>query len=104
MLGAAAHAQPSRIQTPPAPLQRRARTAHTPTRAGCAPLKVKRRRRRHSPARSTCGLSGFPQLTLLASVGADMVSKSRNGYGGHMSADMLFTLGLLALMPPTIVV
>ena len=30
-------------------------------------------------------------------LGADMVSKSRN-----MSADMLFTPGLLAVMPPTI--
>ena len=38
-----------------------------------------------------------PERTLLASLGADMVGKSRN-----MSADMLFTPGLLALMPPTI--
>ena len=72
-----------RIQTPP--LQRR--THRTP---GCAPLK----RRRHSPARSTCadafGVRSSP-------LGADMVGKSRN-----MSADMLFTPGLLALMPPTI--
>ena len=72
-----------RIQTPP--LQRR--THRTP---GCAPLK----RRRHSPARSTCadafGVRSSP-------LGADMVGKSRN-----MSADMLIMPGLLALMPPTI--
>ena len=72
-----------RFQTPP--LQRR--THRTP---GCAPLK----RRRHSPARSTCadvlGVRSSP-------LGADMVGKSRN-----MSADMLFMPGLLALMPPTI--
>ena len=72
-----------RIQTPP--LQRR--THRTP---GCAPLK----RRRHSPARSTCadafGVRSSP-------LGADMVGKSRN-----MSADMLFTPGLLALIQPTI--
>ena len=72
-----------RIQTPPP--QRR--THRTP---GCAPLK----RRRHSPARSTCadafGVRSSP-------LGADMVGKSRN-----MSADMLFMPGLLALMPPTI--
>ena len=72
-----------RFQTPPP--QRR--THRTP---GCAPLK----RRRHSPARSTCadafGVRSSP-------LGADMVGKSRN-----MSADMLFMPGLLALMPPTI--
>ena len=72
-----------RLQTPP--LQRC--THRTP---GCAPLK----RRRHSPARSTCadvlGVRSSP-------LGADMVGKSRN-----MSADMLFMPGLLALMPPTI--
>ena len=72
-----------RFQTPP--LQRR--THRTP---GCAPLK----RRRHSPARSTCadvlGVRSSP-------LGADMVGKSRN-----MSAVMLFMPGLLALMPPTI--
>ena len=72
-----------RIQTPP--LQRR--THRTP---GCAPLK----RRRHSPARSTCAAA--PSLRSLP-LGADMVSKSRN-----MPADMLFTPGLLALMAPTI--
>ena len=72
-----------RIQTPL--LQRR--THRTP---GCAPLK----RRRHSPARSTCA----DALSLRSSpLGADMVGKSRN-----MSADMLFMPGLLALMPPTI--
>ena len=72
-----------RLQTPP--LQRR--THRTP---GCAPLK----RRRHSPARSTCA----DALSLRSSpLGADMVGKSRN-----MSADMLFMPGLLALMPPTI--
>ena len=72
-----------RFQTQP--LQRS--TQRTP---GCAPLK----RRRHSPARSTCadafGVRSSP-------LGADMVSKSRN-----MSADMLFTPGLLAVMPRTI--
>ena len=72
-----------RFQTPP--LQRR--THRTP---GCAPLK----RRRHSPARSTCA----DALSLRSSpLGADMVGKSRN-----MSADMLIMPGLLALMPPTI--
>ena len=72
-----------RLQTPP--LQRC--THRTP---GCALLK----RRRHSPARSTradvLGVRSSP-------LGADMVGKSRN-----MSADMLFTPELLALMPPTI--
>ena len=72
-----------RLQTPP--LQRC--THRTP---GCALLK----RRRHSPARSTradvLGVRSSP-------LGADMVGKSRN-----MSADMLFTPGLLGLMPPTI--
>ena len=63
------------------------RTHRTP---GCAPLK----RRRHSPARSTC--ADAPSLRS-SPLGADMVGKSRN-----MSADMLFTPGLLALMPPTI--
>ena len=57
----------------------------------CVPLSE---RRQHRPARSTCadvlGVRSSP-------LGADMVSKSRN-----MSADMLFTPGLLALMPPTI--
>ena len=72
-----------RIQTPP--LQRR--THRTP---GCAPLK----RRRHSPARSTC--ADAPVLRS-SPLGADMVGKSRN-----MSADMLIMPGLLALMPPTI--
>ena len=72
-----------RIQTPP--LQRR--THRTP---GCAPLK----RRRHSPARSTCADASVLRSSPL---GADMVGKSRN-----MSADMLFMPGLLALMPPTI--
>ena len=72
-----------RIQTPP--LQRS--TQRTP---GCAPLK----RRRHSPARSTCAAA--PSLRS-SPLGADMVGKSRN-----MSADMLFMPGLLALMPPTI--
>ena len=57
---------------------------------GCAPLK----RRRHSPARSTCAAA--PSLRS-SPLGADMVGKSRN-----MSADMLFMPGLLALMPPTI--
>ena len=72
-----------RFQTPP--LQRR--THRTP---GCAPLK----RRRHSPARSTCA----DVLSLRSSpLGAGMVSKSRN-----MSAGMLFMPGLLALMTPTI--
>ena len=72
-----------RFQTPPP--QRR--THRTP---GCALLK----RRRHSPARSTCA----DALSLRSSpLGADMVGKSRN-----MSADMLFMPGLLALMPPTI--
>ena len=72
-----------RLQTPPP--QRR--THRTP---GCAPLK----RRRHSPARSTCAdASGVRSSPL----GANMVGKSRN-----MSADMLFMPGLLALMPPTI--
>jgi len=56
-----------------------ASAAHAPhTRLRCAPLK----RRRHSPARSTCadasGVRSSP-------VGANMVGKSRN-----MSADMLF--------------
>ena len=72
-----------RLQTPP--LQR-----CTHRTVGCAALK----RRRHSPARSTCadafGVRSSP-------LGADMVSKSRN-----MSADMLFTPGLLAVMPRTI--
>ena len=67
-----------------------ASAAHAHRTPGCAPLK----RRRHSPARSTCadafGVRSSP-------LGTDMVGKSRN-----MSADMLFTLGLLALMPPTI--
>ena len=72
-----------RIQTPP--LQRR--THRTP---GCAPLK----RRRHSPARSTCAAAPVLRSSPL---GADMVGKSRN-----MSSDMLFTPGLLGLMPPTI--
>ena len=72
-----------RFQTPP--LQRC--THRTP---GCAPLK----RRRHSPARSTCAAAPVLRSSPL---GADMVSKSRN-----MSADMLFMPGLLALMPPTI--
>ena len=56
----------------------------------CMPLSE---RRQHRPARSTCadvlGVRSSP-------LGADM-SKSRN-----MSADMLFTPELLALMPPTI--
>ena len=73
----------SRIQTPP--LQRC--THRTP---GCAPLK----RRRHSPARSTCAAAPVLRSSPL---GADMVGKSRN-----MSSDMLFTPGLLGLMPPTI--
>ena len=73
----------SRIQTPP--LQRC--THRTP---GCAPLK----RRRHSPARSTCAAAPVLRSSPL---GADMVGKSRN-----MSADMLIMPGLLALMPPTI--
>ena len=47
-----------------------------------------------SPARSTCAAA--PSLRS-SPLGADMVGKSRN-----MSADMLFTPGLLALMPPTI--
>ena len=72
-----------RIQTPP--LQRR--THRTP---GCAPLK----RRRHSPARSTCAAAPVLRSSPL---GADMVRKSRNSF-----ADVLFTPGLLALMPPTI--
>ena len=72
-----------RIQTPP--LQRC--THRTP---GCAPLK----RRRHSPARSTCAAASVLRSSPL---GADMVGKSRN-----MSADMLIMPGLLALMPPTI--
>ena len=72
-----------RIQTPPLQLC----THRTPD---CAPLK----RRRHSPARSTCA----DALSLRSSpLGADMVGKSRN-----MSADMLIMPGLLALMPPTI--
>ena len=57
----------------------------------CVPLSE---RRQHHPARSTCadvlGVRSSP-------LGADMVGKSRN-----MSADMLFTPGLLGLMPPTI--
>ena len=73
----------SRIQTPP--LQRC--THRTP---GCAPLK----RRRHSPARSTCAAAPVLRSSPL---GADMVRKSRNSF-----ADVLFTPGLLALMPPTI--
>ena len=56
----------------------------------CVPLSG---RRQHRPARSTCadafGVRSSP-------LGADMVGKSRN-----MSADMLFTPGLLGLMPPT---
>ena len=72
-----------RIQTPP--LQR-----CTHRTAGCAALK----RRRHSPARSTCAdASGVRSSPL----GADMVGKSSN-----MSADMLFMPGLLALMSPII--
>ena len=59
----------------------------------CVPLSGQRQ---HHPARSTCadafGVRSSP-------LGADMVSKSRN-----TSADMLFTPGLLALMPPTICV
>ena len=72
-----------RLLTPPC--QRRTHRTH-----GCAPLK----RRRHSPARSTCATAPVLRSSPL---GADMVGKSRN-----MSADMLFTPGLLALMPPTI--
>ena len=57
----------------------------------CVPLSGQRQ---HHPARSTCadafGVRSSP-------LGADMVSKSRN-----MSADMLFTPGLLAVMPRTI--
>ena len=57
----------------------------------CVPLSG---RRQHRPARSTCadvlGVRSSP-------LGADMVSKSRSSF-----SDMLFTLGLLALMPPTI--
>jgi len=57
----------------------------------CVPLSG---RRHHRPARSTCpdvlGVRSSP-------LGADMVSKSRSSF-----SDMLFTLGLLALMPPTI--
>ena len=57
----------------------------------CVPLSE---RRQHRPARSTCadvlGVRSSP-------LGADMVIKSRSSF-----SDMLFTLGLLALMPPTI--
>ena len=48
----------------------------------------------YSPARSTCAAAPVLRSSPL---GADMVGKSRN-----MSADMLFTPGLLGLMPPTI--
>ena len=72
-----------RLQTPP--LQRC--THGTP---GCAPLK----RRRHSPARSTCAAA---PVLCSSPLGANMVRKSRNSF-----ADVLFTPGLLALMPPTI--
>ena len=57
----------------------------------CVPLS---KRRQHRPARSTC--ADVPSVRS-SPLGADMVGKSRN-----MSADMLFTPGLLALMPPTI--
>ena len=57
----------------------------------CVPLSE---RRQHRPARSTCadvlGVRSSP-------LGADMVIKSRSSF-----SDMLFTLGLLALMPTTI--
>ena len=57
----------------------------------CMPLS---KRRQHHLVRSTCadafGVRSSP-------LGADMVGKSRN-----MSADMLYTPGLLGLMPPTI--
>ena len=73
----------SRIQTPP--LQRC--THRTP---GCAPLK----RRRHSPARSTCAAAPVLRSSPL---GADMVRKSRNSF-----SDVLFTQELMALIPLTI--
>ena len=72
-----------RFQTPPLQLC-------THRTVGCAQLK----RRRQSPARSTC--ADAPCLRS-SPLGADMVGKSRN-----MSADMLFTPGLLALMTPII--
>ena len=57
----------------------------------CVPLSEWRQ---HHPARSTCADAFGVRSSPLS---ADMVGKSRN-----MSADMLFTPGLLALMPPTI--
>jgi hypothetical protein len=57
----------------------------------CMPLSG---RRQHRPARSTCAAASILRSSPL---GADMVGKSRNSF-----ADMLFTPGLLALMPPTI--
>ena len=72
-----------RLQT--LPLQR-----CTHRTVGCAALK----RRRHSPARSTCADASVLRSSPL---GADMVGKSRN-----MSSDMLFMPGLLVLMTPTI--
>ena len=57
----------------------------------CMPLSE---RRQHHPARSTCADASVLRSSPL---GADMVSKSGNSF-----ADVLFTLGLLALMPPTI--
>ena len=70
-----------RLQTPP--LQR-----CTHRTVGCAALK----RRRHSPARSTCADAFGVRSSPLAAP-----TWSRN-----MSADMLFTPGLLAVMQPTI--
>ena len=57
----------------------------------CMPLSE---RRQHHPARSICAAAPVLRSSQL---GADMVGKSRN-----KSADMLFMLGLLALVPPTI--
>ena len=69
-----------------------ARTVHTP---GCAPLK----RRRLGGIAQRARRVRLPRVYAPRSspLGADTVGKSRN-----MSADMLFTPGLLALMPPTI--
>ena len=50
-------------------------------------------------ARGAFDLCGCIQHALLTKLGADTVCKSRNSF-----ADALFTQGLMALMPPTILV
>ena len=77
-----------RLQTPPL-----FSGAHAPYTPGCAPLK----RRRHSPAaHSTCADTPVLRSSPLGPDRAWWASP------GNMSADMLFLLGLLAVMPPTI--